>query len=371
MLKSLFAHLVWATGLYTVVAFWFVAPRWTLRVRMPRGRIFRIARRTRVAKSVTTRAARAVGALSAQAPAGAEIPEIERLEQRLDDYRCSSLSIMLVWLSACPGVLAALFIALNSDIDDGYPWLMPLLWGGLGGIFVLAEVDRRMLNRSLPLEHTTLMAVGAVEACRVVPETEHGEVRGHSRSSSICAAIDDLCAAIGRQAELEPRRTDPVHRARLRAEALEVVRNLHAAKVRLVEGDEAALTTLFAILGSLLARTVAPTHLGPRSLVSAEVLAADPDWEGPPLRNESVGAKILGYGLFVAGLVAVGKLLSFMSLPEPLTWLLLGLMASAGHGALKRWLPVPALPTELLSGPAATPPHPEPVAERAGAGQLR
>ncbi|GHI90441.1 hypothetical protein [Streptomyces xanthophaeus] len=371
MLKSLFAHLVWATGLYTVVAFWFVAPRWTLRVRMPRGRIFRIARRTRVAKSVTTRAARAVGALSAQAPAGAEIPEIERLEQRLDDYRCSSLSIMLVWLSACPGVLAALFIALNSDIDDGYPWLMPLLWGGLGGIFVLAEVDRRMLNRSLPLEHTTLMAVGAVEACRVVSETEHGEVRGHSRSSSICAAIDDLCAAIGRQAELEPRRTDPVHRARLRAEALEVVRNLHAAKVRLVEGDEAALTALFAILGSLLARTAAPTHLGPRPLVSAEVLAADPDWEGPPLRNESVGAKVLGYGLFVAGLVAVGKLLSLMSLPEPLTWLLLGLMASAGHGALKHWLPVPALPTELLSGPTATPPHPEPAADRAGAGQLR
>ncbi|MCY0931661.1 hypothetical protein OTB20_36875 [Streptomyces sp. H27-H1] len=124
---------------------------------------------------------------------------------------------------------------------------------GIAGLGALAEADRRMLNRSLPLEYTTVTAVGAVEACRVVPETEQEEVRGHSRGSSICAAVDDLCAAIGRQAELKPRRTDPVHRARVRAEALEAVRNLHAAKARLVEGDQAALTDLFAILGSLLA----------------------------------------------------------------------------------------------------------------------
>ncbi|MFB6578511.1 hypothetical protein ACFCYC_13965 [Streptomyces sp. NPDC056402] len=101
----------------------------------------------------------------------------------------------------------------------------------------------------------------------------------------------DPCQALARQAELEPRRTDPAHRARLRAEALEVVRNLHAAKVRLIEGDRTALASLFAILGPLLARTVAPTHLNPRPLVSAEVLTADPSrrfsarWPAPAMRT--------------------------------------------------------------------------------------
>lgn len=369
MLKDVFAGLVWATGLYIVVALWFVAPRWTARLRMPRGRVFRLFRRGDVAKSVTVRAARTVGALSTHAPAGRELPDTRSLEQRLDDYRCSVLSILLLWSFAWLGLLAAVFLALNSDVEDGYPWMMPLLVVSIAGVGVLAETDRRMLSRSLPLEYTTVMAVGAVEACRVVPETEHDEVRGHSRASSICAAVDDLCAALGRQAELEPRRTDPVHRARVRAEALEVVRNLHAAKVRLVEGDQGALTDLFALLGSLLARTVAPTHLNSGPLVSAELLTADPSWEGPPLRNETVGAKLLGDGLFVAGLVVVGKLMSLLNLPEPLTWGLFVLMAGTGHRGLKRWLPVPTLPAELLPSPAAaTPAEPGPViTERVGA----
>ncbi|MFD5414041.1 hypothetical protein [Streptomyces nojiriensis] len=366
MLKSLFVYLVWASGLYTMVAFWFVAPLWTGRSRMPRGRVFRFARRRQAAKSVSARAVGTVGTLSAQAPTGAEIPEAELLERRLDDYRCSILSILTLWLFPCLGVLSALFLALNSDVDQGHPWMMPLLFGALGVIGALAEIDRRMLNRSVPLEYTALMAVGAVEACRVVPEGERSEVRGHSRGSSICAALEDLSQALGRQAELEPRRTDPVHRARLRAEALELVRNIHAAKVRFIEGDQAALTSLFAILGSLLARTAAPTHLNPRPLVSAEVLTADPSWEGPPLRNESTGSKLLGYGLFVALLVAVGKALSLLSLPEPLTWGLVVLMAGAGHRALKRRLPVPSLPAELLPATAAAPQDLGAVADRVG-----
>ncbi|MFG3001762.1 hypothetical protein [Streptomyces sp. NPDC048340] len=158
-----------------------------------------------------------------------------------------------------------------------------------------------------------------------------------------------------------------MHRARVRPEALEVVRNLHAAKVWLVEGDRAALTDLFAILGSLLARTVAPTHRHPRPLVCAAVLTADPSWEGPPLSSDSIGSKLLGYGLSITGLAAVGKLVSLLNLPDPLTWALIALTAGAGH-SLKRWLPVPALPMELLPTPAATQPEPGTVADQVGTG---
>ncbi|MET9959366.1 hypothetical protein ABZ128_09825 [Streptomyces sp. NPDC006326] len=371
MLKSLFMEFVWGIGLYVGVTLCLVAPQWTTRTRMPRGRVFRLARRMGWGKPSDVRAAEVLQALREQVPAGADLPGPERLQRRLDDRRFSIFSILLLWLFPYLGVVAALFLVLNGHFDDGSPWMVPLVWGMFGGVLVIAEVDRRMLARSVPLEHTTLMAVRVVEACRE-PATRQEEARGHSRSSAVCASVDELCAALDRQVELEPRRTDAVHRARLRAEALEVVRNLHAAKVRIAEGDSAALATLFGIIGSLLAGTVTPTHLSSsaRPLVSAELLTADPDWEGPPLRNASLGAKVLGFGLFIAGLVAVGKLLSLLSLPEPLTWALVVLVAGAGHRALKRRIPVPDLPTELLPAPQAPAPLPATPADRAGAGRL-
>ncbi|MFJ3205085.1 hypothetical protein [Streptomyces sp. NPDC086989] len=294
--------------------------------------------------------------LAAHTPAGAELPDQDRLRVRLEDRRFSVLSILLVWAFPYVGVMTALFLVLNGDFSARHPWMLALVWGMFGGIIVVTEVDRRMLARSVPLEHTTLMAVIAVEACQA-PEPEQREVRGHSYGSVVCAAVDDLCAALGRQAELEPRRTDPVHRARLRAQAQEVARNLHAAKVRLVEGDQSALADLHAIIGSVLARTVAAAHRPENSghLVAAEVLTADPDWQGPPSRNESTRAKVLGYALFIGGLIAIGQLLSALNLPEAVTLPLLGVLAGGTHRALKHRLPVPALPESL--SPTAAPVH--------------
>ncbi|OEJ22258.1 hypothetical protein [Streptomyces subrutilus] len=334
----------------------FVAPLWAGRARRPGGAVFRFAQRRGLLKTSAERAAHVVRALGEQIPAGGEAPDVDRLRQRLDDRRCSILSILTLWLFPYLGVVAALFVLLNGRFGAGYLWMV-LVWGMFGGVLVLADVDRRMLARSLPLEHTTFMAVQVVEAC-LPPEPSRVELRGRSRVSAICASVDDLCAALGRQANLEPRRTDALHRARLRAEALEVVRNFHAAKIRLVEGDQAALGTLYAVIGSLLTRTVAPTHL-PESasrLVAPEVLSADESWEGPPLRNESAGAKALGYVVFIVGLAGFGYVLSLLNLPEPLAWALLILMAGAGHRVLNRWLPVPTLPTEL--SPTAVPAGP-------------
>ncbi|MCX4803572.1 hypothetical protein ACFWWM_39175 [Streptomyces sp. NPDC058682] len=45
--------------------------------------------------------------MNAQAPTGAEIPETELLERRLDDHRCSVLSSLLLWPFPCLGVLSA------------------------------------------------------------------------------------------------------------------------------------------------------------------------------------------------------------------------------------------------------------------------
>ncbi|WP_371619905.1 hypothetical protein [Streptomyces sp. NBC_00454] len=367
MMKSLFDQFVWGTALYIALTLPLVPPLWTGRARRPRGVVFRFAQRAGLMKTSAARAARTVRALREHTQAGAEVPDTERLRQRLDDRRCSVMSILLLWSIPYLGVIAALFLLLNGGFASGYQWIV--VWSMFGGVLVLADVDRRMLARSLPIEHTTVMAVGVVEACGAPDPSQH-EVRGHTRNSAICASIDDLCAALGRQAALEPRRTDAVHRARLRAEALEVVRNLHAAKIRLVEGDRAALGTLYAIVGSLLARAATPTHLPESSsrLVCADVLTADPNWEGPPLRNESPAAKALGYALFIAGLAATGQLLSLLTLPEPLPWVLILLTAGAGHRVLKRWLPVPALPAELL--PTSSPPVAVPE-QAGGRGDLR
>lgn len=353
MMKSLFENLMGVTALYIALTLTAVAPLWTGRARRPRGALFRFVRGAGLLRKSTERATRTVRELRERIPAEAEAPDVELLARRLFDRRCSILSVLLLWSFPYVGVVASLLILLNGRFTTGYLW-MALVWSMFGGVLVLADVDRRMLARSLPLEHTTLMAVGVVEACRA-PEPSQDEARGRSRSSAICESIDDLCTALVRQASLEPRRTDAVHRALLRAEALEVVRNLHAAKVRLVEGDRAALGTVYALIGSLLARTVTPTHLEESSsrLVSADVLTADPNWEGPPQRSESAGAKVLGYALFIAGLVALGQVVSLLNLPEPLAWPVLLLVAGAGHRALKRRLPVPALPAELLPAPPA------------------
>ncbi|MFJ3926363.1 hypothetical protein [Streptomyces sp. NPDC090022] len=357
MMKSLLTHLLWGTSVYTALALWLVGPQWAGRSRRPHGRVFRAARRIGWGRSSQDRAAEVVATLAAHVPAGAELPDAGRLRLRLEDRRFSALSVLLVWLFPGLGVVACVFLVLNGEFSEGRPWLMPLLWGMFGAVLVLCEVDRRMLARSLPLEHTTLMAVRAVEACRP-PAREDREARGYSYGSAVCAAVDDLCAALGRYAELEPRRTDPVHRARLRAQAQEVVRNLHAAKVRLVDGDRSALGDLYAIVASLLSRTVAPAHepasAGP--LVATAALTADPAWQGPPPRTEATGAKLLGYGLFVGTLIAFGWLLSLLNLPEALSLPLLVVMAGAIHRALKHRLPVPDLPQDLT--PAAPSPVP-------------
>ncbi|GLX41188.1 hypothetical protein Sros01_72610 [Streptomyces roseochromogenus] len=369
MLKSPFVDLLQATFLCTASVLMFVAPEWAGRSRRPKGRVFRWARRIGVRTGSEERATKVVGILAAHVSAGAELPEPERLRLRLEDHRFSVLSILLVWLIPAAGVGACLVVVLNGDFAHGHPWLMPLMWGMLGAVMVLCETDRRMLARSLPLEHTTLMAVCAVEACRPPGEGE-AEVRGSTRGSAVCAGVDDLCAAVVRHVEREPRRTDAVHRARLRAQAQEVVRNLHAAKVRLLEGDQAALGDLCTVIASLLARTVAPAHTtgSTRTLVAVDVLTADPEWQGPPSAHESTGAKLLGSGLFIAGLIGIGWLLPLLHVPEPLTLPLLVIMATAIQRVLKRRLPVPDLPQDLMPPvpPPLSPPAPSPAREAVG-----
>ncbi|MFJ9343756.1 hypothetical protein ACIRP0_31415 [Streptomyces sp. NPDC101733] len=368
MLKSLFVELLLGVAVYIGVSLMLIGLQWVGRSRRPKGRVFRWIRRLGLGKHSEGRAAEVLAVLTAHTLTGAELPDAKRLCLRLEDHRFSALSILLVWLF--PGLgLGVCLVLLNGEFAQGQPWLMALVWGAFGAVMVLCEVDRRMLARSLPLEHTTLMAVCAVEACEP-SENQVDEVRGYTRATMVCGGIDRLCAALARHAEVEPRRTDSVHRARLRAQAQEVVRNLHAAKVRLLEGDQDALADLCTIIASLLARTVAPANAvnSTRPLVAAEVLTADPEWQGPPPSRESAGANLLGFGVFIAAFVAVGWGISLLNIHEALVLPLAAITVTGLHRALSGRVPLPALPMELrlTAPPTPAPDAPSAPGEAAG-----
>ncbi|MFD9485075.1 hypothetical protein [Streptomyces sp. NPDC059991] len=345
MVKNVFAWCVIGSALYMLTTLTFVAPHWVDRKRVPHGWPGRLALRLKLMTPRRSRVVRVRQLLTEHRVAEADLPSAERLEKRVTDLTCSLASIYLLWLLPFLGVLAAIMIMVNTRIGTSF-WMLVLLWSLLTSVLVLAEVDRRSLHRAVPHEHTVHMAIRAWEAI-----TSHGspdrEVRGHTRNSAFCDAIGDLCDALERQAELEPRRTDPIQRSRIRRHAHEIVRNLHAAKIRLSEGDQDQLAALAQIIASVLTYAAAPTNALTSStrLADENVLSPNPDWDGPHPQSGSPALGALGYALFLCIVAGAGYLLSLTNFPEAITSVLVVLAVGTGHALLRRMrLPFPSLP---------------------------
>ncbi|GGY67016.1 hypothetical protein [Streptomyces xanthochromogenes] len=360
MVKNIFSWCLIGSALYVLTALALVAPQWVDRKRVPRSWVGRLALRFRLMRPRRSRVVRVRQLLAEHHVADAELPSADRLEKRFTDLTCSLATIYLLWLLPFLGVLAALMIMVNARVVSSF-WMLVLLWGLLTSVLVLADVDRRSLLRSVPHEHTVHMAIRAWEAI-----TSHGspdgEIRGRTRNSAFCDAIGDLCDALERQAELEPRRTDPVHRSRLRDHAHEIVRNLHTGKIRLSEGDQDQLAALARIIASVLKYASAPTNaLGSSTrLADPHLLSPDPDWDGPRPQTGSPALGALGYALFICIVAGAGYLLSLTHFPEAITSVLVVLAVGAGHALLKRMrLPFPSLPPspQPEAGTATPPSH--------------
>ncbi|MFD9485233.1 hypothetical protein ACFWBX_14815 [Streptomyces sp. NPDC059991] len=342
MAKNIFVWCLFGSGLYMLTALVFVAPHWIDRTRVPRGSIGHLALRLRLMKPRRDRVLRVRQLLADHQVADAELPPTDRLEKRVSDLTCSLASIYVLWLLPFLGLLTAIEVVINARFTTN-AGIALLPWSLLTLVLVLAGMDRRSLERSVPREHTTHTAIRAWEAI-----TSHGEpdkeIRGHTRNSALCGAIDDLCEALERQAELEPRRTDPVQRTRLRNHAHEIVRNLHVAKIRLTEGEQEQLITMAKIIASVLKHAATPTNSLDSStrLVDQRLLSPAPDSNGPHRRTGSLAVKALGYALFVCIVAGAGYLLSLANFPEAITSVLVVVAVAAGHALLQRMrLPAP------------------------------
>lgn len=310
------------------------------------------------------RSTRAVALLQAEGVAEADLPETHLLERRLADRASSLGSIYGIWLVPAVGVVVAL-LTLTTTRFSTHSYFVIIMWIMFGTLLALADTDRRMYDRSVPHEATAAAAVTALEAI-TSPGTRSGgrgpgEWRGHTRNSAVCKAVDDLCAALRRRAEVEPRHADPVLRDRLREQAWLTVRNLHDAKVKALVGEEGAEGRLAVLLASILRRAVAPTNVRTATvdLVSPTLLISAPDWDGQARRRPSALAYVGSHGFFALLVGGSGLLFTLLRLPDAVVGILVAALAGAGHRLL-RWLDLPAVADERRRPDTAA----EPRAER-------
>jgi hypothetical protein len=165
-------------------------------------------------------------------------------------------AIYTLWFLPFLGASAALLTLLGSRFSSSSS-LLVLALAMLALAAFLAETDRHMYERSVAHEATVAAAVHTWEA---VAERRNAEQRGRSRSSLVCKAMEDLCAALLRHAELEPRWADPVLRNELRAHASLLVRNLQQLKNESLRGNATATRRLALLVAGILRQTTAPTN---------------------------------------------------------------------------------------------------------------
>lgn len=337
-MKSLAADMVVATLPYLAIALLLLAgPRWVPRSRMPGNWIGRIRPvRSLTTASASRRADRVRSLLLADGVAEADQPARDPLASMLAARTHSLMAIVALW---GPPLLLSI-VSLELLVVAGHANNVGLLicWAILALTIVLAEVDRQITIRSVPLEWTVHTAVFALESYN----SQGPARRGDALASVVSEAVDDFCAALERQAGLTPRRADHVLRRRIRTGAHLIVRNAQDAKVRLLTGESGARADLAKLFASVLRHGVQPTNQLSTTVILADeqLLNQDPNWQRDAA-PASTRVQIVGHLALAVVLAGAGASMTFAQLPAAAIAVLVPVLTAAGAVAL-RGLRIPA-----------------------------
>jgi len=345
-MKSIAADMIVAALPYlAIVLFLLAGPKWTSRSRMPGNWIGRIQPvRSLTATRARRRADRVRSLLLADGVAESDQPACDPLAAMLAARTYSLIAIVALWTP--PLLLSVISLELLTVAGHANNVGLLICWAVLALTLVLAEVDRQVTIRSVPLEWTVHTAVFALEAYN----NQGPAHRGDALASVVSEAVDDFCAALERQANLAPRRADHVLRRRIRNAAHLIVRNTQAAKVRLLSGENAARTDLAKIIASVLRHAVQPTNQLSTTVVLADeqLLDQDPNWQrdAAPASTRAQIAAHLALAVLLAG---AGAAMTLANLPDAAIAVIVPTLTTAGAVALRTL----RIPTTLTPTPAA------------------
>ncbi|MEU3559356.1 hypothetical protein [Kitasatospora sp. NPDC006786] len=332
-----------AFALVSLISVWVGGPRvpgnWLCRLRPLDSFLRSIARK---------RAQNAHRHLENSGVSADELPDAASLERTIADRSRSLAGMGVIW---APPLVASFAMWLGLSMGDPdhhiFKSTAPLLpWGLLVLSLCLAETDRRAVTRSVPREWTVHAALAALEAIA----EDSPERRGRTKDGAVSKTVGELCSTLERQARFVPKDADHVLRQRVRGRAYLIVRNVQAAKIRLLSEDAASRTDLARILASVLrhATRSANTIGATVKLADDDVLIDDPEWHRDS-RPASTVAGVIGNLALVAALVAAGVTINLIGLPDVVATPIVSVITAAGVLALRR-LRIPTTAEDTSTG---------------------
>lgn len=336
MRNAIISDCVLAGAIYIGLRMPFIGPQWYARNRQPQGTLLKLPLLRRWAESpAPARIARARVLLArpGNAPSGDLEASWGRLETLVRTREFATTCVVMSWMPPGLLALAAWFTLLIGD-PPGAHWTTTVgIWLVTAAAIGFGTYDWRRYEESEPTQHTVHLALYALDAC-------HGpapDFAGGQDPDVIAPAIEAFCAALARQAEYVPKTSDPELRNQARTDAELVIKNVQAAKIRFLRNDATALNELSRILASVVTHAVKAPSSPPDMRVADEaLLSSDPGWNGPIPRPAFAVRTVASYALFTAYLTAIALLVNWVDFPEPVSAILIPVLALPGLKALQR-----------------------------------
>lgn len=284
---------------------------------------------------------------------GISSAEWVRLADLVKEREAATTVIVASWL--LPGLMAMaagvpLFLPLG-------PVPMPvfvLFWLLAGLALGLGFYDVRRYQESEPTAHTVHLALRALDACRGRPP--HYE--GGNDPDLIAPAVEAFCTALARRAEYVPTTSDTELRGLARTDADLVIKNVQAAKIRLLRGDSSALDDISRLLTSTVTHLVRPPAFPPdMALADSELLVNDPGWAGSTARQDTALSVGLSYATFIACLILIAGVANWLRLPDAVSAIIVPALAAPAIALVRRF----GAPGHPLLEPSPPPPPSESV----------
>ncbi|MEV7777749.1 hypothetical protein [Kitasatospora sp. NPDC088351] len=326
----------YCVSIYLLFAMFSVSSAWISGPRVPGNWLRRLRPLDSLLRSMARRRAQTARRLLEDSGVSADkLPDVALLERVIADRSRSLVGMGVVW---APPLLASFAMWLGLSIGDpdhhAFKSTAPLLpWGLLFLSLCLAEADRRATTRSVPREWTVHTALAALESCT----EDKPERRGRTADGSVSKAMGELCSTLERQARFVPKDADHILRQRVRDRAYLIVRNVQAAKIRLLSEDTVARTDLARILASVLRHATRPANVigATVKLADDEVLSDDPAWHRDS-RPASAMTSAIGNLALVAALVGTGVAINLIGLPDVVATPIVSVITVAGALVLRK-----------------------------------
>jgi hypothetical protein len=165
--------------------------------------------------------------------------------------------------------------------------------------------------------------------------------------------VEAFCAALARRAEYVPTTSDTELRGLARTDADLVIRNVQAAKIRLLRGDSSALDNISRLLTSTVTRLVRPPAFPPSmAIADSELLVDDPGWAGSTVRQRTALSVGLSYATFVVCLVLIAGVANWLQLPDAVSAIIVPALAAPAVALVRRF----GVSGHPLLEPSPTPP---------------